>query len=237
MLPEGTVPPHTALELQRGLQCPGLIFRFFLGPGAGKGINLRKLFLRKRQLPGIFPLVIFIKIDQIRFPLLQFRDHKSYGCSPVPQMHIAYALISRITADSLDALSDDGRTQMSHMERFRHICPAVVNHNFLRFIGRFQPELRLFPHLFYLFQEKGSGDFQVQETGSHRGGLLKYPALRQARRHIPCDHHGRFPIFLRPCHGAVALIFTQIGAVGQRNPPQGGIIPRRLKGFSHFLRQ
>ncbi len=133
MLPEGTVPPHTALELQRGLQCPGLIFRFFLGPGAGKGINLRKLFLRKRQLPGIFPLVIFIKIDQIRFPLLQFRDHKSYGCSPVPQMHIAYALISRITADSLDALSDDSRTEMPYMKGLRYIRPTVIDHHGSRF--------------------------------------------------------------------------------------------------------
>ena len=47
-------------------------------------------------------------------------------------MDITNHLMSDKTADPLDALADDRRTQMPDVQRFCHICSTVIDHDRFR---------------------------------------------------------------------------------------------------------
>ena len=42
-------------------------------------------------------------------------------------------------------------------------------------------------------------------------------------------------IFFSACHGSVALVLTQVGAAGNSDSAQGGIIACRFERLLHFL--
>ena len=102
---------------------------------------------------------------------------------------------------------------MSHMERLRHIGPAVVDHDLLFLLRRLQAELRLRRHGLYHLQQIRFGKLQIQEARRHRCRLAEHPAALQLFCNFPCNGNGRFFVLFCPGHGAVALVFAKVGAV------------------------
>ena len=132
MLPKGTISSYTALQLEGSFHCQSLIFRISFGFGTGCGIDFFQLGDGKRCFFGIFSLIAFIKINQIRLAFLQSHDNKAHLKPPVAQMYIADHIMSGITADTLDTFTDNCGTDMSHMKRLGHIGSAVVDNDLLR---------------------------------------------------------------------------------------------------------
>ena len=121
------------LELISRLHSSLLVCFILFGLCAGCGINVLKLGNRKRRFLGIFPLIIVLKIHKFRFAHFQLCDNQPHLQSPISQVHVADHRVTHKPANPLDALPDNGRTQMPYMQRLCHIRSAVINHNFLRF--------------------------------------------------------------------------------------------------------
>ena len=127
VLPERTVSAHAVLEFLCILQRALLIGFVHLALSAGRGVDLFQIRYGKRRFFRVFPFVAFIKIGKLRLPFLQLRNNLPHLQSPVTQVDISDHIVSRIAQNSFYALTDDCGTQMSHMQRLRHIGSAVVN--------------------------------------------------------------------------------------------------------------
>ena len=69
-------------------------------------------------------------------------------------MDIPQHIMSGIPGNPLNALTDDGRTQVSYMERLCHIRAAVIHYNFAGILRHIHAEFLPGPHPVQVFSHK-----------------------------------------------------------------------------------
>ena len=88
-------------------------------------------------------------------------------------MDVADDRMAHIAAHTLNGLSDDSGAKMAHMERLRHIGPAVVHDHRLRMLRRLQPQLLPGPHPVHIIGQEAVPDLQIDKAGHYCGNFLK----------------------------------------------------------------
>ena len=150
-------------------------------------------------------------------------------------MDIPDHIMPRIPGNPLDALADNGWTQMSHMERLGHIRPAVIHNNSGRILRHFQAKLFFPAHSGQIVLHEALPYLQIQKARGHSLHAGENLTVFTLFRHIIRNHNRCFFINFCPRHGAVTLIFTQIRPVGRGHLPKCLVIPCRPKCALHFL--
>ena len=151
-------------------------------------------------------------------------------------MDVSNDLVAEEAVNALDALSDDGRAQMSHMERLGHIGAAIVEHNGLGRSLRLHAEGRRGGHTRHIVPQNRRAHRQVEEAGLYRLHLCEHRFPLELLSHSFRQLQRRTVRLLGCRHGAIALIFAQIRAIGERNFPQTSLQPRLFKGLGHAPR-
>ena len=233
MFPDGPVAPVSVLELVGsvvGAAGKGLVY---LALGAGRGVNLLQLRDGKGRLRRIRTGESWIKIRKLRLPLPQLFNNQAHLQAPVAQVDVADDAVSEVTGDALDALADDGGAEMAHVQRLCHVGPAVVHHNGLGLRLRLQAEAGSLGHLRHIVPKISGVQRQIQKAGFHSLNPCKHGLALQLRRHGLGQLQRRAVGLLGRRHGAVALVFTQIRAVGHGHFAETCLQSRRLKGLGH----
>ena len=166
--------PHGAIAPIAGLQAVGCVMRpagkvlIHLALGTGSGIDLLQLRDGEGRLGGIFSRVGGIKIGKLRMTLVNLLYNQAHLQSPVTHVDVSNDLVAEEAVNALDALSDDGRAQMSHMERLGHIGAAIVEHNGLGRSLRLHAEGRRGGHTRHIVPQNRRTHRQVEEAGLYR---------------------------------------------------------------------
>ena len=153
MLPDGTEWLVTILQFKSSFLCSCFKCLVHFGLAAGSRIDILQLKNGKWSLLRILALKGLIEIWQFWFAVTQLLDDQTHLQPPVTQMHIADHVITQETAHSLDALTDDRRTEMSYMKRFCHIGSAVVHDDGLTSLHFFHAKLVLSLHAIHIRSE------------------------------------------------------------------------------------
>ena len=134
----------------------GPLFKYLIGFrfGAGRRINLLQLADGKRSLLRIWSLERRIKIGQIRLPVPQLLDDQPHLKSPVAQMNVADHMVSQEFSQTLYALANYRRAQVSHMKRLGHIGPAVVHNDGFFFLRLLHSKLRGGRHFSHIARQE-----------------------------------------------------------------------------------
>ena len=88
-------------------------------------------------------------------------------------MDVADHLVPCETSQALHALTDDGRTEMSHMQRLRHVGSAVINDDGFRIRGLLTAQTLVVGHALQVFLHIGWRQLQVQKARIYRIDLGK----------------------------------------------------------------
>ena len=147
MVPDCPVSPMAILQQIGRMQCFFPVFLMLFRICAGGRINFLQLANREWGLGRIFPHEVLVKIWQIRLALFQFRDNQPHLVAPVAQMDVAYHLVAFVTHDALDALADNRRAQVPHVQRLGHVRPAIINHDGARARLPLHAQTLVFCHL------------------------------------------------------------------------------------------
>ena len=122
---------------------------------------------------------------------------------------------------------------MTDVQRLCDVGAAVVHHDGFAFADLGNTKVRCGAHFLQIFLQKGAGELQVDEAG-HDGFHQIIVALIQLGDHFLCNLNGRALVLLGGGQGAVALIFAQVGPVGQIHAAEGRIVTGGCKGRLHF---
>ena len=150
-------------------------------------------------------------------------------------MDVADDLVSEIAVDPLDGFPDDRRAQMADVQGLGDVRAAVVQHHGTGGNASRHAEARLRAHLLQMCREIFRLHTQIQEARLYRLRRGKHLAALQLCRDILRDEKRRLVFRPGRGHRAIALKLAQIGTVGNRHLPAGGIIARRAKGGRHRL--
>ena len=132
-------------------------------------------------------------------------------------------------------LSDNGRTQMSHVEGLCHVGPAIVHHNGQGRICLFHTAVRI---LLQLVEEPAQiirVQIQVDKARTYHLHFGEHGLCPQHIYYLLCNHKRRLVVQLRPCHCAVALVLAQVRAVGHCTFAQRWIVAGNFKGFGYHF--
>ena len=124
---------------------------------------------------------------------------------------------------------------MADVQGLGHVGPAVVHHDGLALADFLDAKVFCGAHFFQIIRQERPGELQVEKAGHHRFTKVVV-AFVQPLRHGPGDLDGGALILLRGSQGTVALVFAQVGPVGNRHPSEGRVIPGSGKGLLHFFR-
>ena len=213
MIPQSAVSPVSLLQLMSCRHGFFFIGFVFLGTGAGRRIDLLQFTDGKGRFLGIFSLIIFLKINQIRLSFLQFCNNQPHLQSPVSQMHIADHLMSQETSHPFYTFTNDGGAQMPHVERLGHIRAAVIDDHRFGILRLIHGKLRILSHLFQVGGQKFPFHIEIDKTGFHHFHFGKHGTLAQIRHNILSDHERGFFICFRSRHGPVALKLAEVRTV------------------------
>ena len=145
---------------------------------------------------------------------MKLLDNQSHLKAPVAQMHVSDYLMSHIAADALNALSNDGRAQMSHVKRLRHVGAAVVHDNGLRLLRLLQTILGILRHAVHIPSQVLRRNPEIDKARHNGVNLGEHSALLRLLHHLACNINRLLLICLSSGHGSVALILAQIRTVG-----------------------
>ena len=231
VLPERVIAGNLLLELARGLM--GTVRKFLVGLAsrAGGGVDLLEVGDRKRRFGGIFADVALVKIGKLRLAFAQALDDKTHLKAPVAEVHVADDGIAEETVNAFDGLADDGAAEMADMERLCDVGSAIVEHNGARRTLGGHAEMRVLRHLCKIAGQIFLRNAQIQEAGLYGLRLRKQRVAVQLRGDLLRDLDGGLVIGLCGGHGAVALVFAQVGAIGERDLSIGGVVASLGKGI------
>ena len=165
---------------------------------------------------------------------MQLRDDQTHLQAPVPQMHVADGVVAEEGIQPLHGFADDGGAQVADVQGLCHVGAAVVHHNGLPRAGFCNAKVGGGAHGFQIGFQERPGEFQVDEA-RHDGLHQRIVGGVQLLRHRLRDLDGGTVVLLGGGQSAVALVFAQVGAVGDRHPAVGGIIAGVGKGTLHFF--
>ena len=236
LLPQGAKSAVTFLQFVRVGHSLSIILGIFLGLFAGSRVDLLQFRDRKRSLFRVFAFKCGVKIAQVRLSLGYFRDDKTHLKAPVAQMNIADHIFAVISGDPLDGFSDHRAAKMTHMKRFGDIGSAVIQDHGDRLLRHLEPELLMRSHLPQIRGQERFLNLKVQKTGLNSLYGFKYIRIPELRSYIARDHDRCLMVSLGTGHRAVALILTQVRAVGDSHFAQFRVIAGRLKCLFHLFR-
>ena len=197
MLPDSSVSSMPVLEMISSLQSFFTVLLVFFCLTARRRIDLFQLSYCKRSLLRIFSLIIFRKIRQFRLADPKFRNDQPHLITPIAKMNISQHLMPHLSCNPLDTFTDDGRTEMPDMKRFRYIRTAVVYDDCPGFFRRLKPKILIRTHLVQIICHIFFPQLQINEPRFHYTDVLKAGAVSKLRRHILSDHERRLFISLR----------------------------------------
>ena len=122
---------------------------------------------------------------------------------------------------------------MTDVQGLGHIGAAVVDDNGFALPGLFHAEIRCGAHLFQIPPQEIVAELQVQKAGHHGVDHGKIGGVQLLCHSLSNLNGGAFVLF-GSSQRAVALVFAQVGTVGNRDPAEGRIIPCLFKGRLHF---
>ena len=236
VLPESHISSASLLQFEDCFTGLFTVVLMFLRPLARVRINLFEFRNIKRCFLRVFTRVVRIKIYQVRLSHLKLRDDQSDRGPPVAEVCITDYLMSCIPKYSFYCLTDNRRSHMPHMKRFCNIGSAVVHHNRLRVLCRLQAELRFLLHLTYVIRKKLRSDGKVDKSGGNSLRLRKERILRKNLYNFIGNQNRSFMVLLCGGHGAVALILTQSGTVGNLYGSETVLIPGSEKCRRYLFR-
>ena len=208
MVPESHVSWFALLKKMGCLKCLITVSLILFGLPTGTWIDLFQLADGKRCFCRIFTGKAVIKIYQLRFPVFQLGDDQSHLKTPVSKMYITDHLMSYKTSDTLDALTDDRRTEMSYMKRLGNVWSAIIDNDRLRILGSLNRKLLILCHLIHIFSNKFRFNIQVDKSRLNNFCPGKDLAVCKLYNNIICDHERGFVVCVGSGHSSVTLIFT-----------------------------
>ena len=149
-------------------------------------------------------------------------------------MHVADGVVAEEGIQPLHGFADDGGAQMTDVQGLRHVGAAVVHHNGLPRAGFRNAKIGGDAHGFQIGFQKRPGELQVNEA-RHDGLHQRIVGGVQLFRYRFRNLDGGAVVLFGSGQSAVALVFAQVGAVGDRHPAVGGVIARVGKGALHFF--
>ena len=205
-----------------------------LFPGGGGGVKLLQIRQGEGRLGRIFSRKVRVEIGKVRLTVPQLRDNEAHLQAPVAQMHVADGIVSEEGVQPLHGFADDGGAQMTDVQGLRHVGAAVVHHNRLARACFRDTKIGGGAHGFQIGFQKRPGELQVNEA-RHDGFHQRIVGGVQLFRYRFRNLDGGAVVLLRGGQSAVALVFTQVGAVGDRHPAVGGVVAGVGKGTLHFF--
>ena len=234
VLPDGAVTPAALLQFKgRGVGALGKGFVFLL-PGGGGGVKLLQVRQGEGRLGRVLSRKVRVEIGKVRLTVLQLRDNEAHLQTPVPQMHVADGVVAEEGIQPLHGFADDGGAQMTDVQGLRHVGAAVVYHNRLARAGFCNAKVGGGAHGFQIGFQERPGELQVDEA-RHDGLHQRIVGGVQLFRYRFRNLDGGTVVLLRGGQSAVALVFAQVGAVGDRHPAIGSVVARVGKGTLHFF--
>ena len=185
----------------------------FLALFRRRRVDLLEVAHRERRFRGVRSREGIVKIRQLRMAVADLGDDKAHLQAPVTQMNVAGDLIAAVPADPLQSIADDGRAQVSDVERFCDVRSAVVEDDFLRLISRGKTELSFVScrrHFTEVCRKEALFDVEIEEAGLYGFHLGEDGILRifsELRRDRVRNHERCLVVLLCARHGAVALEF------------------------------
>ena len=88
-------------------------------------------------------------------------------------MNITDHFMTKITCCSLNALSDNCRTKMTYMKRFRYIGSTIIDHDRLRLLCFITAKQLIFIHFIHEISQKSITDRHIDKSGHLSHNLLK----------------------------------------------------------------
>lgn len=151
-------------------------------------------------------------------------------------MHVTDDGMALKAGDALDALTDDGGAQMSHMEGLCHVGSAVVQHDGLGVRVRLAALAGVAFQLVHQFSQVFGGYIQIDEAGTDHLRLGEHGVACQYVHHLLGDHKGSLTVELCGSHSTVALVLAEVGTVGGGAAAQLRLKAGDLKGLHDPLR-
>ena len=206
----------------------------FLLPGGGGGVKLLQVRQGEGRLGRVFSRKVRVEIGKVRLTVTQFRDDQTHLQAPVAQMHVADGVVAEEGIQPLHGFADDGGAQMTDVQGLRHVGAAVVHHNRLARACFRNTKVGGGAHGFQIGFQERPGELQVNEA-RHDGLHQRIVGGVQLFCHCLCNLDGGAVVLFGGGQSAVALVFAQVGAVGDRHPAVGGVIAGVGKGALHFF--
>ena len=206
----------------------------FLLPGGGGGVKLLQVRQGEGRLGRIFSRKVRVEIGKVRLPVLQFRDDQTHLQAPVAQMHVADGVVAEEGIQPLHGFADDGGAQMTDVQGLRHVGAAVVHYNGLARAGFCNAKVGGGAHGFQIGFQERPGELQVDEA-RHDGFHQRIVGGVQLFRYRFRNLDGGAVVLFGSGQSAVALVFAQVGAVGDRHPAIGSVVAGVGKGTLHFF--
>ena len=148
-------------------------------------------------------------------------------------MDITDDMVAEVAVNALEAFADNGRAQMTYMEGLCHIGAAVVHHHSSGIGVMLQTVTLGLAHVGNIVLQVFSGDMEVQKTWVDGRDLREHGLVLQLRCHGVGNLDGSAAVGLCRRHGAVALVFAQVGAVGYGNFAVRSIVTGIGKGLRY----
>ena len=120
------------------------------------------------------------------------------------------------------------------MKRLRHVGTAVVDDNLLILTERVTAKILRLRHLRKVRSKVSGIQLQINKAGINRGRFQEHRVLFQLLYYAVRNLDRRLVIRLGSCHRAVALIFTEIRAVGDADSGKIRTVPAGFECFRHF---
>ena len=234
--PQRPVAGVAFLKLCGGLLSGGLVGLVRLGLLRGTGIDLLQIGDGEGGLLREAAGFAVVKVGELRLAQLQLGDDLANLQAPVSQVHITDDLVTLEAGDALDALTDDGGTQMAHMEGLCHVGSAVVDNDGLCFGVGFRAAAVVLLQLLHQAGQEGGGYVDVDEARTHHFHFGEHGVPGQHVSHLLGDQEGSHVIGLGTGHCAVALVLAQIRTVGGSAAAQRRVVACDLKGLRNLFR-
>ena len=210
MPPDGRIAAVALLQLDGRLMRARGERRILLAAGGCGRIDGLQLGDGKGRFGRVFAGKIGVKIGKIGALIAELLNDEAHLQAPVAQMHVADDIIAEIALDALDGLADDGRADVTDVQRLCNVCAAVIDNDALGRVFLLQAEFLADSHLVQIRSDRLRRHAEVDEAGLHRLDERECAAAFKLRGHFFGDDQRRFVILLGGRQRAVALIFAQI---------------------------
>ena len=203
---------------------------------AGCRINLLKLCNSKWCLLRVSTCIIRIKVAQIWLPLLETCDNKSHLKSPVSKVNVTDYLVTCVSKDSLNTLTNYCRTKMSYMKRLSNVWSAII-YDICRLVTwHCNAHVLLVEHSNDIASCEVSAYCDVEESRLNRFNLVKHVVALELLSYFISNDEWSLAIFLGTSHSTITLVLTQVRSVRDSYSSELPIISSCLKCISYFLR-